>query len=111
MVRRCVILGVLLLGTPAFADTYCYTRGKNTYCDNGTRFHETPGGGITTSGKTGKTEKTYHKYGNHLYGSDGSWRAKKKNGNITGSLKKTPTENDRVIDDIFGGKWYDDDDD
>ena len=106
--RRCVIgiLGLFLFATPVFADTYCYTRGQNTYCDNGERFYRTKSGGIVTFGKSGKKTGEYHQYGNHLYGDDGSWRAKK-NGNITGSLKNTPTEKDRVLDEIFGGDWDD----
>lgn len=106
MIRWCVI--VVLMATPAFADTYCYSRGKNTYCDNGTTFHQTPNGGIVTYGPTGKTTGNYHRYGNKLYGNDDSWRAKHGKNKITGNLKNTPTENDRALDEIFGGDWSDD---
>lgn len=105
-VRDAVIVGVLLLGIPAFAGDYCYTRGRYTYCDSGTTFYRTKSNSIIVYGKDGKTEDTYHKYGNHLYGSDGSWRAKHGKGNTTDSLKKTPTTKDRVLDEIFGnGDW------
>lgn len=100
-VKKAVILGVLLLGTPAFAGQYCYTRGKNTYCDNGDAWHQTPSGGIVPWGKNTNKDPSYHRYGNHLYGSDGSWRAKKGNNKTTDYLKNKPTYKDRVIDEIF----------
>lgn len=113
-----IALGVFL-ATPALAQTNtCFTRGKNTYCDNGEAWHRTPNGGIVPWGASNNDKNpSYHKYGNNLYGSDGSRRTKAKNGNINRTQRTPPTESDAIVDHLFknntwggSGNWSGDSD-
>jgi len=99
MAKLILTLLCVLLASSAFAWTKCTTRGANTYCDDGTTLHRTPGGGIVDY----KTGETHSRYGQHLYSNkDGSWRAKNGKGRVTSSLNHKPQVKDRVLDEIFG---------
>jgi hypothetical protein len=103
MKRLGVIVAILCLPSISLAGDYVQgtTRGKNTYYDDGTVLHRTPGGGIVTYDKTGKSGPSYSRHGSTLWGSDGSKRLKTKNG-VDSRLKTEPTVRDRAVDEIFG---------
>lgn len=100
-----VILALTMVASASAADVQLYHNGKNTYGSDGTAYHRTPTGGIVPWGNNAKNTTEYHQYGTHLYGSDGSWRAKHGK-TITGNLPHGLHSSDAVVNDLFGKSWH-----
>ena len=94
----------LLAPGPGRADTDCTTRGTRTYCDDGRAYYRYGKSIVSNDGRRWRT------FDSHTYGDDGSWIAKHGKGRYTGSYRKDPGDEARILPDILDDADGDPDD-
>lgn len=98
MRKLMMILAVLAFADKAMAMSYCYTYGKNTYCDDGTSYHRY-GNVITEVKPSGEPINRYRTFDDATYGNGDEWVAKHSDGTYTSSGLRGKTR--QVLPDLL----------